>query len=172
MIYFFITFLQSLIFGFITAYIANSKNRNAISWFFISFLFGVIGLIILLILDNLSENKDNTNEFIKEIGNNKLEIICNNCKNTFVMNKDILQDVDVIICSKCKHEINLKATDDNKEEVNEDNNILHLIDKTEDENFIIAKCPNCQEELNFSKNTLEDNQVLECPYCKGKIKID
>jgi hypothetical protein len=44
-----------LILGIVCAVIADSKGRSAIAWFFIGFLAGLIGLIILLVLPNLKE---------------------------------------------------------------------------------------------------------------------
>ena len=46
-----------VVFGAITAGIASSKGRNAVGWFFVGFLTGCIGLIIVLCLPNLHEEK-------------------------------------------------------------------------------------------------------------------
>jgi len=47
--------LFMVVFGGITAAIANSKGRSALGWFFIGFFFGCIGLIIILCLSNEKE---------------------------------------------------------------------------------------------------------------------
>ncbi len=46
-----------LIFGFITAAIASAKGRNAIGYFFVGFFFSCFGLILILCLSNLNEEK-------------------------------------------------------------------------------------------------------------------
>ena len=43
------------IFGAVCAAIASSKGRSPIAWFFIGFFAGLIGLIIILVVDNLKE---------------------------------------------------------------------------------------------------------------------
>jgi hypothetical protein len=47
----------ALIFGLGTALIANSKGRNPVGWFFIGFIIGIIGLIIVLCMSNLNEER-------------------------------------------------------------------------------------------------------------------
>jgi hypothetical protein len=49
--------IGALICGLITSWIANSKGRTAIGWFFIGFFFGLIGLIICLCMSNLNEEQ-------------------------------------------------------------------------------------------------------------------
>jgi len=49
--------LAGFIFGAITAAIASHKGRNVVGWFFIGFLTGCIGLIIILCLSNLREEE-------------------------------------------------------------------------------------------------------------------
>lgn len=46
-----------LIFGFITAAIAHAKGRNAIGYFFVGFFFSCFGLVLILCLSNLNEEK-------------------------------------------------------------------------------------------------------------------
>ena len=46
-----------LIIGCITAAIARSKGRNAVGWFFVGFFAGLIGIIIVLCLPNLKEQR-------------------------------------------------------------------------------------------------------------------
>jgi type II secretory pathway pseudopilin PulG len=48
-------FVVAAIFGIICALIAYSKGRNPIGWFFIGFLIGVFGLILVLVVSNLKE---------------------------------------------------------------------------------------------------------------------
>jgi hypothetical protein len=43
--------------GVITAFVAQSKGRNALGWFFIGFLFSCIGLIVVCIMPDLEEEK-------------------------------------------------------------------------------------------------------------------
>ena len=45
----------ALILGVICAAIANSKGRSVIGWFFIGFLFGILGLIIVLVVGNFKD---------------------------------------------------------------------------------------------------------------------
>jgi hypothetical protein len=45
------------VFGGICASIASSKGRNAVGWFFIGFFFSCIGLLIIICLSNLLEEK-------------------------------------------------------------------------------------------------------------------
>lgn len=44
----FLTLGISLLLGIVSAYIANRKGKNPYFWFFIGFLFGLIGIIFLL----------------------------------------------------------------------------------------------------------------------------
>lgn len=46
-----------LIFGFITAAIASAKGRNAVGYFFVGFFFACFGLVLILCLSNLNEEK-------------------------------------------------------------------------------------------------------------------
>lgn len=46
-----------LIFGGICAAIASGKGRSAVGWFFIGFFFPLIGLIVILCLSNLKEER-------------------------------------------------------------------------------------------------------------------
>jgi hypothetical protein len=48
----------SFLFGLLCALIANSKGRSAIGWFFIGFFITCIGLIIILCLSNVKEEKE------------------------------------------------------------------------------------------------------------------
>ncbi|MBI5361293.1 MAG: DUF4339 domain-containing protein [Planctomycetes bacterium] len=45
------------VFGTVTAILAHSRGRNTVGWFFIGFLTGCIGLIILLCISDLKEEK-------------------------------------------------------------------------------------------------------------------
>jgi uncharacterized membrane protein YeaQ/YmgE (transglycosylase-associated protein family) len=49
--------IVGLICGLICVAIASSKGRNAVGWFFVGFLVGVIGLIICACMSNLNEEK-------------------------------------------------------------------------------------------------------------------
>ena len=51
------TWIILLVFGLATAFIANSKGRNPVGWFFVGFLLGLIGLIIGLCMSNLNEER-------------------------------------------------------------------------------------------------------------------
>jgi hypothetical protein len=46
-----------VIFGAICAAIASSKGRTPVGWFFVGFLLGLIGLIIVLVVPNLHEQQ-------------------------------------------------------------------------------------------------------------------
>ncbi len=48
-------FLVLIVFGAITAALANSRGRNAAGWFFIGFFFGCFGLILVLVLGDLKK---------------------------------------------------------------------------------------------------------------------
>ncbi len=52
-----ITLIAGVVFGIICAFIGNRKGRSAVAWFFIGFLTGLIGLIILLCLSDLNEKE-------------------------------------------------------------------------------------------------------------------
>jgi hypothetical protein len=47
-----------IIMGAITAAIASSKGRNAVGWFFVGFLLGLIGVIIICCMSNLKEQRE------------------------------------------------------------------------------------------------------------------
>lgn len=44
-----------LVFGVITAMIANNKGRSAVGWFFVGFFLGLIGLIIVCVVSDLKQ---------------------------------------------------------------------------------------------------------------------
>ncbi len=48
-------FIIPIIFGIICAAVAPSKGRSAIGWFFIGFFFGLFGVIVLLVVDDLKK---------------------------------------------------------------------------------------------------------------------
>ncbi len=50
-------FIIAGIIGVITALIASSKGRSAIGWFFIGFLLGLIGLIIVCVVGDLKKEQ-------------------------------------------------------------------------------------------------------------------
>jgi len=52
-----LTLLIYVAFGAVTATVAHHKGRNTIGWFFIGFLFTCIGLVIILCLSNLNEER-------------------------------------------------------------------------------------------------------------------
>lgn len=76
-IYFWLIIAQALIFGFSTSYIAGQKNRDKLTWFFIGFFLGFIGLIVIAasrVQENQGYNnsvsnfsKPNTMESLKSI---------------------------------------------------------------------------------------------------------
>ncbi|WP_201456323.1 DUF4339 domain-containing protein [Chlamydia sp. 17-3921] len=71
-------FLFYLVLGCLSAYIAIKKNRNPIGWFFAGMLFGIIGIVLLLILPNLSKNNSQNHKTPTTGGNlNILEEIQN-----------------------------------------------------------------------------------------------
>jgi predicted Zn finger-like uncharacterized protein len=47
----------AIILGIICAVLASYKGRSVVGWFFIGFLFGIFGLIVLLVISNLKEAK-------------------------------------------------------------------------------------------------------------------
>ena len=49
--------IAGLVCGIIAAAIASSKGRNAVGWFFIGFLFGIIPVIIVACLSNLNQER-------------------------------------------------------------------------------------------------------------------
>jgi hypothetical protein len=51
------TLIFLLILGAITAAIAATKGRSIVGWFFVGFLLGLIGLIIVLCMSNLEEER-------------------------------------------------------------------------------------------------------------------
>lgn len=51
------TLIILLIFGIVCAMIAHSKGRNAIGWFLIGCLLGLIGFIVILCMSNLNEER-------------------------------------------------------------------------------------------------------------------
>lgn len=50
-------FIVGLIVGSITAAIAHAKGRNAVGYFFVGFFFSCFGLVLILCLSNLNEEK-------------------------------------------------------------------------------------------------------------------
>lgn len=52
-------FLTHILSGFIGSYIAIRKNKSPVTWFIIGFLFGFIGIIILIILQDKRDNENN-----------------------------------------------------------------------------------------------------------------
>lgn len=54
-------FLIYILLGFLAAYLAVKKNRNPIGWFLAGMCFGFFGIIILLILPDLSPRDGDSN---------------------------------------------------------------------------------------------------------------
>lgn len=65
-----------ILLGIISAYIAFKKQRNPFGWFFVGFLFGLIGIVIAMILppSDISGNYSNPNN------SQKLEILSEEVK--------------------------------------------------------------------------------------------
>jgi len=55
-----------VVFGAITAAIADSKGRSAVGWFFVGFLFPCIGLIIAIAMSNLKEQEAQRQQMMDE----------------------------------------------------------------------------------------------------------
>lgn len=56
-------FLQAIVLGGFSAFIAKEKNRDLVSWFFLGFLFSLIALIALIAIPKLEQKP---NLFIAE----------------------------------------------------------------------------------------------------------
>jgi predicted PurR-regulated permease PerM len=67
---FYLSVLLGILFGFICSYLAKNRGRNPRTWFILGLLFGLIGLIILLVLpSNKTLNnhvQSDTNRFQRE----------------------------------------------------------------------------------------------------------
>ena len=50
--------LYVICFGVVTSLAAKSRNRDPLGWFFIGFLFGLFGLIAVLVMGDQEENND------------------------------------------------------------------------------------------------------------------
>jgi len=72
--------LYSIIFGIVTAFIANNKGRNGTFWFMIGLLFGIFGFIASLLVSNLKKQENSI------VSNNKKTNI-NSTNNTFKKKK-------------------------------------------------------------------------------------
>ncbi len=49
--------IVGVICGIICAAVASSKGRNPVGWFFVGFLIGIFGLILVLVVSNVKEEK-------------------------------------------------------------------------------------------------------------------
>lgn len=58
--------LIGAIIGVICGFIAHSKGRSPIGWFFIGFLLGLIGLIICIVMPNLKEQREKETQMLME----------------------------------------------------------------------------------------------------------
>lgn len=54
------------IFGVICAFIASSKGRSGIGWFFLGFFFPLIGLILILVLSDLNAEQQKQQSMLNE----------------------------------------------------------------------------------------------------------
>ena len=61
-----ITLFIGFAFAIVASFIASMKGRNVIAWFFCGFLTGLIGVIILIFLDDIREKKQLVEDFKKE----------------------------------------------------------------------------------------------------------
>lgn len=160
--------ISSIVFGIICSTIASSKNRSAISWFFLGFFFGLIGLICVICAEKypVNNNKYHTNKIVEE-KNAKINIVCSRCGNQINMPKEILNDIDTIVCAKCQNEINLKQNLETKED-----NFYHIPNKSSYDDMFVVECPKCNESLVFPNEDIEKNYKFKCPYCNADIIID
>jgi hypothetical protein len=51
-----IFFLQAIVFGGFSSFIANEKNRDPLSWFFLGFVFSLIAVLALIAVPKLEDN--------------------------------------------------------------------------------------------------------------------
>jgi len=61
-----IQLVLGLVFGIISAAVASSKGRSVVGWFFLSFLFGLIPMIVVCCLSNLTEEKSFKEHALRE----------------------------------------------------------------------------------------------------------
>ena len=70
-ILFSLTLFIWLIFGIVCSFLAHSKGRNVIGWFFIGIVFSLFGLILILCLPNLKDSA--TEKSIQETVNQRVQ---------------------------------------------------------------------------------------------------
>jgi len=78
----FVIFLYSLCFATVTAIAAKSRNRDPFSWFFIGLIFGLFGLIAVLVMaegDEETESFVNPHSPINNLGQSAQTKKCPDC---------------------------------------------------------------------------------------------
>jgi hypothetical protein len=78
-----------------TSYIASEKNRSAVSWFFVGFVFGIFALIAITAVPSLPSNQRISFDERAHLGSLKAW----ECGNCHQFNGDAIK-----ICSKCGKE--------------------------------------------------------------------
>ena len=136
--------------GVACAFIASSKGRSGVAWFFIGCLTGIIGLIYIL----FAKKPHGQDESFNPVTEVKYE--CEKCGNSIIVSKKELKNIDVIVCQNCNNEIDVNH------EVKE---------KDEDKDFLNIECPDCGEELSFERKSIKGKSQVTCPFCDSKIRI-
>ena len=130
-----------LICGILCAFIASRKNRSGVAWFFLGFLTGIIGLILVFFVEEIE---------YEEFEDDDVVYICEKCGNQVILDKKDLKNIDIVVCMNCKNEIKIKKE----------------LQKNEKKTSLT--CPGCGEDLFFDK---KESCNVECPKCNTKIKL-
>ena len=167
-----VSIILSLVFAFICSEIAKDKNRDAVAWFIIGFLIGVIGIIIIACLGDNGTTETAIINLKKAVRNKNVQIVCNKCGNRFEMDRGSLENVDVVVCAKCQNEIRIRGEEnrENKEE-SDAIEIPTTEFESKDKDYFTVDCPVCKQELTFPTAIAENNEKVECPYCKANLII-
>lgn len=91
----FILFINGIIFGTFCSFIAKSKNRSALNWFILGFLFSVIALLAIVGLPKYCEDK------VSDINVEAVGRACPFCAETIKVNASI--------CRFCGKDVSEKA---------------------------------------------------------------
>ncbi|MBA4320137.1 MAG: hypothetical protein C0412_17190 [Flavobacterium sp.] len=131
-----ILFIQAIIFGFFSLYVAKEKNRDPFNWFFLGFFFSFLAILALVAIPK-DENDDTEYVITKPNLSNDLKK-CPDCAEYIKK--------EARVCRFCKRKF---SEEEIEQEYEEENEIVKDTDLSIDQYIEedLVKCSNCGEDV-------------------------